>query len=145
MSKFGKFNLVKLLKRASSWTFWEKKQKKHLDKKWKIATIEILKFQVFEQPSKLQVFADLDQDVILLHFLGIFCEFIIACTWVTWEKNYPKKNLKWMNNGWSNLTIQSVSRIFFKKSFLFHPLGVNKREKQFGPLRNQRGSLCSQV
>jgi len=44
-----------------------------------------------------------------------------------------------MNNGWSNLTIQSVSRIFLKKNFLFHPLGGKQEGKTVWPFEKSKG------
>lgn len=55
------------------------------------------------------------------------------------EKNYPKKKLKWMNNGWSNLTIQSVSRQKKKKNFVFPPLGVKQEGKIVWPFEKSKG------
>jgi len=108
MLDFKEFSLA-MLWRAWSWIFHGGEKNKHFDEKWKIDAIESLKFfLVLGSFSKLQVFANLDWYV-MLHFFVKTYDIIGGCIWVMWKKNCPQKELKWMYNEWSKLTIQGVS------------------------------------
>jgi hypothetical protein len=55
------------------------------------------------------------------------------------KKIIPQKKLKWMNNGWSNLTIQSVSRKKERKKLCFSSSWGKQEGKTVWPFEKSKG------